>query len=64
MKWYSSQNSSSPVSANLIKGNIPNGMIGFDIGIETSQLYSSLISAKRAGTIFWNRPMELFEIGV
>jgi 3-phosphoglycerate kinase len=39
-------------------------MIGFDIGIETSQLYSSLISAKRAGTIFWNRPMELFEIGV
>jgi len=34
----SSQISSSPVNANLIKGNIPNGMIGFDIGIETSQL--------------------------
>ena len=60
----SPQVSTSPVSANLIKGNIPNGMIGFDIGIETSQLYSSLISAKRAGTIFWNGPMGLFEIGL
>jgi phosphoglycerate kinase len=60
----SSQISSSPVNANLIKGNIPNGMIGFDIGIETSQLYSSLIGAKRAGTIFWNGPMGLFEIGL
>ncbi len=60
----SSQISSSLVNANLIKGNIPNGMIGFDIGIETSQLYSSLISAKRAGTIFWNGPMGLFEIGL
>ena len=60
----SSQVSTSPVSANLIKVNIPNGMIGFDIGIETSQLYSSLISAKRAGTIFWNGPMGLFEIGL
>ncbi len=40
----SSEVSTSPVSANLIKGNIPNGMIGFDIGIETSQLYSSLKS--------------------
>jgi phosphoglycerate kinase len=55
---------STSVNANLIKGDIPNGMIGFDIGIETSQLYSSLISAKRAGTIFWNGPMGLFEIGL
>ena len=60
----SPQVSTSPVSASLIEGNIPNGMIGFDIGIETSQLYSSLISAKRAGTIFWNGPMGLFEIGL
>jgi len=60
----SSQISSSPVNANLIKGDIPNGMIGFDIGIETSQLYSSLISSKRTGTIFWNGPMGLFEIGL
>jgi len=59
----SPQDASSSVSASLIKGNIPDGMIGFDIGIETSQLYSSQISAKRAGTIFWNGPMGLFEIG-
>jgi phosphoglycerate kinase len=38
-------------------------MIGFDIGIETSQFYSSQISAKRAETIFWNGVMGLFEIG-
>jgi phosphoglycerate kinase len=55
--------SSTSVSASLIKGNIPDGMIGFDIGIETSQFYSSQISTKRAGTIFWNGPMGLFEIG-
>ena len=60
----SSQVSTSPVNANLIKGNIPDGMVGFDIGIETSQLYSSQISAKRSGTIFWNGPMGLFEIGL
>jgi phosphoglycerate kinase len=59
----SPQDASSSVCASLIKGNIPDGMIGFDIGIETSQLYSSQISAKRAGTIFWNGPMGLFEIG-
>ena len=46
------QDASSSVSASLIKGNIPDGMIG----------YSSQISAKRAGTIFWNGPMGLFEI--
>jgi phosphoglycerate kinase len=60
----SQQASNSSVSASLIKGNIPDGMVGFDIGIETSQLYSSQISAKRSGTIFWNGPMGLFEIGL
>lgn len=60
----SQQASNSSVSASLIKGNIPDGMVGFDIGIETSQLYSSEISAKRSGTIFWNGPMGLFEIGL
>ncbi len=39
-------------------------MVGADIGIETSQLYSSQISAKRSETIFWNGPMGLFEIGL
>ncbi|HEY7572512.1 MAG TPA: phosphoglycerate kinase, partial [Nitrososphaeraceae archaeon] len=41
---------------------IPDGMIGFDIGIETSQQYSNQIAAKSSGTIFWNGPMGLFEI--
>jgi phosphoglycerate kinase len=59
----SQQDASSSVSVNLIKGDIPDGTIGFDIGIETSQFYSSQISSKSAGTIFWNGPMGLFEIG-
>lgn len=49
-------------SVSLIKGDIPDGMIGFDIGVETSQQYSNQIAAKRSGTIFWNGPMGLFEI--
>jgi phosphoglycerate kinase len=49
-------------SVSLVKGDIPDGMIGFDIGIETSQQYSNQIAAKRSGTIFWNGPMGLFEI--
>jgi phosphoglycerate kinase len=47
-----------------MKGDIPDGMVGFDIGIETSQFYSSQISAKNAGTIFWVGPMGLFEVGL
>jgi 3-phosphoglycerate kinase len=49
-------------SVSLVKGDIPDGMIGFDIGIETSQQYSNQIAAKSSGTIFWNGPMGLFEI--
>lgn len=49
-------------SVSLVKGDIPDGMIGFDIGIETSQQYSNQIAAKRSGTTFWNGPMGLFEI--
>jgi phosphoglycerate kinase len=58
-------NSTSPDNMNaiLVKGNIPDGMASFDIGVETSQNYSSLISGKNAGTTFWNGPMGLFEIG-
>jgi phosphoglycerate kinase len=54
----------SSVTANLKKGDIPDGMVGFDIGIETSQFYSGQISAKNAGTIFWVGPMGLFEVGL
>ncbi|HEY7078543.1 MAG TPA: phosphoglycerate kinase [Nitrososphaeraceae archaeon] len=49
-------------SVSLVKGDIPDGMIGFDIGIETSQQYSNQIAAKRSGTTFWNGPMGLFEL--
>jgi phosphoglycerate kinase len=59
-----SPSNGSSISASLMKGDIPDGMVGFDIGIETSQLYSSQISAKNAGTIFWVGPMGLFEVGL
>ena len=49
-------------SVSLAKGDIPDGMIGFDIGVETSQQYSNLIASKTSGTTFWNGPMGLFEI--
>lgn len=49
-------------SAVVVKGNIPDGLSGFDIGIETAQMYSSEIGGSRSGTIFWNGPMGLFEI--
>jgi phosphoglycerate kinase len=58
--------SSSPLdsSVNLVKGDIPDGLIGYDIGIETIQKYSTEIGRKRSGTIFWNGPMGLFENGM
>ena len=49
-------------SAVVVKGNIPDDLSGFDIGIETAQMYSSEIGGSRSGTIFWNGPMGLFEI--
>lgn len=55
---------SSSLSPSLVKGDIPEGMIGYDIGIETTQQYSAEISGNRDGTIFWNGPMGLFEIGL
>lgn len=50
-------------SASLVKGDIPDGMIGFDIGNETVERYSAEVGAKGPGTVFWNGPMGLFEIG-
>jgi phosphoglycerate kinase len=49
-------------SAVVVKGDIPDGLLGFDIGIETAQRYSSEIGGSRSGTIFWNGPMGTFEI--
>ena len=50
-------------SASLVKGDIPDGMTGFDIGNEKVERYSAEVGAKGVGTVFWNGPMGLFEIG-
>ena len=56
---------SSPSSSiSLNKGNIQDGLIGVDIGIETVQQYSSMISQNRHGMIVWIGPMGIFEIGL
>ena len=51
---------SSPVFIN--KGSIPDGLLGVDIGVETVQQYSSIISQNRNGMIVWIGPMGIFEI--
>jgi phosphoglycerate kinase len=57
--------SSSPTSlVSLNKGAIEEGLLGVDIGIETVQQYSSMISQNRNGMIVWIGPMGVFEIGL
>jgi phosphoglycerate kinase len=48
----------------LKKGAIQDGLLGVDIGIETVQQYSSMISQNRNGMIVWIGPMGVFEIGL
>ncbi len=55
--------SSRDSSIAMVKGNIPDGMVGFDIGNETVHRYSLEIGGNGAGTVFWNGPMGLFEVG-
>jgi phosphoglycerate kinase len=57
----SSSRGDAPV--NIVKGNIPDEMTGFDIGNETVQDYTNELAETRSGTVFWNGPMGLFEIG-
>lgn len=54
--------SSEENSFSAITGDIPDGMSGFDIGNETSMMYSSEIGGNGFGTIFWNGPMGMFEV--
>lgn len=50
-------------SVMMVKGNIPDGMAGFDIGSETIERYSAeLGGGRQGGTVFWNGPMGMFEI--
>ena len=40
--------------------DVPDGMMGLDIGPATAELYASAIAG--AGTVFWNGPMGAFEL--
>jgi len=56
--------SSSSSSVSLNKGAIEEGLLGVDIGIETVQQYSSIISQNSNGLVVWIGPMGVFEIGL
>ena len=43
----------------LVEGNIPENLMGMDIGPKTVELFSQAV--KGAGTIVWNGPMGVFE---
>jgi len=49
-------------SVTMVKGDIPSGMFGFDIGNETIERYSAEVGGSGGGTVFWNGPMGMFEI--
>ncbi len=55
--------SSEENSFSTVTGDIPDGTSGFDIGNETSRIYSSEIGGNGFGTIFWSGPMGMFEVG-
>lgn len=48
-----------PTDVRVVKGDIPSGYQGMDIGPETAELYAKEIS--KAKTVFWNGPMGVFE---
>ena len=54
--------SSADLYSRMVKGDIPTGMAGFDIGSETIERYSSTVGGHGQGTVFWNGPMGQFEI--
>ena len=49
-------------SITMVKGEIPDGMSGFDIGNETIERYSAEVGSNGGGALFWNGPMGMFEI--
>jgi phosphoglycerate kinase len=54
--------SPSDTSVTMVRGDIPSGMSGFDIGNETVERYSAEVGGNPGGTVFWNGPMGMFEI--
>lgn len=48
-----------PVDATVTEGNIPEDMMGCDIGPKTQALYAEAV--KSAKTVIWNGPMGVFE---
>jgi phosphoglycerate kinase len=48
-----------PQTAQIVQGEIPEGLIGVDIGPRTVQLYCDEIA--RAGTVVWNGPLGKYE---
>ena len=58
--WPGATEFSADAQAHLVDGvDIPDGMMGMDIGPKTIQLYSDAV--KDAGTVIWNGPMGVFE---
>lgn len=47
------------VVKNTVNANIPNDMLGMDIGKQTVKLYKKAV--KKAKTVIWNGPMGVFE---
>jgi phosphoglycerate kinase len=48
-----------PATAKIVEGDIPDGLIGVDIGPKTIALYQAEIL--KAGTVLWNGPLGKFE---
>jgi phosphoglycerate kinase len=44
----------------VVEGDIPGGMMGLDIGPETTEAYQSAV--REARTVIWNGPMGVFEM--
>src|SRR5919201_3467875 len=61
---YVVASSPSDGSASVVRGDIPDSMAAFDIGNETIERYSFEVGGEGSGTVFWNGPMGLFEIGL
>jgi phosphoglycerate kinase len=49
-------------SVTMVRGDIPDGMSGFDIGNETVERYSAEVGSNGGGALFWNGPMGMFEV--